>query len=116
MPKQPPTVKIRVEWHGWNYGHGDGGPYWLKEDEEVYEARVTPERYIVHYGDGKVKKMLKRFLGRATRRGVKLDDPRKPRTQWLDYFGSHERLSYTKLIFTLLDEPSIGSKVTGTAG
>lgn len=99
--KEPQLVRILVEWHGFNYGRGDDDPVFVKEGECMEFARITPASYIVHYGDGRVKKILPRFYYGSRIKRYRSPEDQKPRAKWREYYGSHDRCSRTMLVFQL---------------
>lgn len=64
-------MKIKLEWSI----NDREKPYFQKYDEGEYEAQDKPRSYIVRYGSGNVRKILKKF----TRLG-------KPRTVWRESY------------------------------
>jgi len=91
-PQDTNWVNIQVEWHIFNYGRRENDPVFVLENTVIEKARICPRSYIVNYGDGRVRKVLKRFRRHHE----------TPRSSWREYYGTHERCSRTLLIFKLL--------------
>lgn len=98
-PQTAMSAIIQAEWFEWNYYRvdKDNGPYWLSEGAPIdLETHETPKTYVVRYGQGKIKKVLKKFYRHSDKR----------HTEWRECFGSHDRMSVAKIIFTIAPEPT----------
>jgi len=88
------STVIQAEWLDWNYGRGENDPYWVSQGApRNLETRETEKSFIVSYenGNGATRRKI---LPKKARFGT-------PRSQWRESYGSHNRFTRRKIVFTV---------------
>lgn len=85
---EKPPVKIKAVWHTFGYDNDKKDFAFMPIDEAILDGKDCPRSYVIHYGQGNVRKVLKKF----NRIG-------NPTTRWTLYYGYTSR---NKITFTII--------------